>query len=126
MIKVEKGKRKRVRECLIGAGSDLDMRNRQLDATQKNNLGWEYLWTRTMKAKKEMRHRFEAQIQNPKKSLKEYQGLASNERCHREEVERLLLRRPTEWRNQIEKIRKLKEHILCQNEAYDTLKNKHI
>lgn len=57
-----------------------------------------------------MRERFEAQTQYLTTMLKEYQNHVLNEYYPRKEVERLLLRLPTKWRNTHEELRKLKEH----------------
>lgn len=98
MVKVERGKRKRVWECPEWADNDLNFQNQQLDETLKENGEWGDLWETNLKDRKAMRQGFEARIQDLIKLLEDPQAFTSHERHLREEVEISFKILPANWK----------------------------
>lgn len=51
MVKVERGKRKRLWECMVGIYNELHSRNQQLDEVLKQNGEWRDLWKKIERSK---------------------------------------------------------------------------
>lgn len=117
----EKGKKEWVSGALLRADLELSGRNNELDRVYR--VVWDL--ERTLELinmdKKSAREDYEAQINELRKTIKEYQDYASREKLEKEKIHRAYLHEKFQLGRAHEKIQNMK--ALITDEAYQELRN---
>jgi hypothetical protein len=121
-LRIEEDERRKVRDCLGGANSQLKHKNKERDELLSIAYKLKDQWEKSQVDVKELKEELKNARQHLNNMVNEYEGYVSSERLQREALERTIVRSQFELKKTQESLEEFRKLYDRQGEAYENLK----
>ncbi|WJX45870.1 hypothetical protein P8452_32719 [Trifolium repens] len=121
-LRIEEDERRKVRDCLGGANSQLKHKNKERDELLSIAYKLKDQWEKSQVDVKELKEELKNARQHLNNMVNEYEGYVSSERLQREALERTIVRSQFELKKTQESLEEFRKLYDRQGEAYEILK----